>query len=246
MTTSVQSVAKAAAILTVFDHRNRLLTVREIASKTGIPRSTVQDICATLVESRLLERRPGGGLQLGMVIAMLGGQVIEQQGLLDAVQRPIDRHLARFGVEVHVAEYIPGAIWYALVTRGSGRLVSGNRMGRRWEITASGCGRAVLASMSPAARELELPPTFGDDDRARLDAECLGYERNGYLITRVSQRGYLSIASPVFGSNGLAVGAIGVGEPAEMMSRQRIAALGDAIKSTAADTSRAIGYTGVR
>lgn len=116
MNSTVQSVAKAAAILKAFDHRNRLLTVREISEITGIPRSTVQDLCSTLVEAKLLERRSTGGLQLGMALGMLGGQVIEQQGLLDAVQRPIDRHLAKFGVGVHVAEYLPGLIWYALVT----------------------------------------------------------------------------------------------------------------------------------
>ena len=103
MAVGVQSVVKATQILGAFDRTCRRLTIREIAERTGIPRSTTHDICRTLVESRLLEAMPDGGFQLGIGLAMLGGQVLERIGLVDVVQRPIRQHLDVFGAEVHVA-----------------------------------------------------------------------------------------------------------------------------------------------
>ncbi len=243
MTGEVQSVAKAAQILGVFDRMNRLLTVRDISAKTGIPRSTVHDICRTLVNAGLLEARPDGGFQLGLALAMLGGQVIERQGLVDAAQIPIQHHLDRFGVEVHVAAYIPGAVFYAYRKRGDTRVATLNRTGRRWAIH-SGCGRAVLATMSRSARDAELAELIGPEEREELESELASWDSVGYIVTEVSQPGLRSIASPVFDHTNLAIGAIGVGDSVAWMPRSRVQELGAAVRQAAIDTSRAMGWTG--
>lgn len=238
----VKVVAKAAAILTAFDPEDRLLTVREISERTGIPRSTVHEIAATLVEAKFLERGVHGGLELGLALAMLGGQVIEQRGLVDAAQAPIRRHLERFRTEVHVASYFPGSIFYSYLRPASGRPSTSNRTGRRWLITESGCGRSILAALSPRARESEFPPNFGAAARARLDHEIRGYRANGYLVTNVSEMGMLSIAAPVRNEASLPIGAIGVGDTIASMTKQRVAEIGHAIRVTALETSTALGY----
>lgn len=240
----VQSVAKAATILGVFNRMNRLLTVREISAKTGIPRSTVHEICRTLVASNLLESRPDGGLQLGIGLAMLGGQVIERQGLVDAAQQPIQRHLDRFGVEVHVAAYIPGAVFYAYRKRAATRVATMNRTGRRWDINSSACGRAVLATMGKAARDRELAPLVTSEEREQLEAELDVYARHGFVVTDVSQPGLRSVAAPVFDVSGLAIGAIGTADVVGSMTRQRITEIGEALRQACIETSRTMGWTG--
>lgn len=240
----VQSVAKAALILGVFDRMNRLLTVREISARTGIPRSTVHEISRTLVASNLLEARSDGGLQLGIGLAMLGGQVIERMGLVDAAQLPVQRHLDRLGVEVHVAAYIPGAVFYAYRKRAATRVSTMNRTGRRWDIHSSACGRAILATMSPAARDRELAPLVQGEERERLDAELEVYTRHGFIVTDVSQKGLRSVAAPVFDMTSLAIGAIGSADNVASMDRQRATELGEAVREAALETSRAMGWTG--
>lgn len=85
MTAPVQSVTKAVEILKAFDSRHRVLTVRQLSSRTGIPRSTCHSLCSTLATEGLLELGNGGdGYQLGAMLARLGGQVIERTGLIDA------------------------------------------------------------------------------------------------------------------------------------------------------------------
>lgn len=238
----VQSVAKAAAVLMAFTAAERVLTIRDIALQTGIPRSTVHTISRTLVESGLLETRPDGGLQLGVQLAMLGGKVIERQGLVDRSQHAIQRHLDRFGVEIAVAEHIPGAVFYVYRRIGVGRGVPiMNRTGRRWAIHASGNGRAILATMAPALREKNLPATFMEADRRKLEQEIDRFAVNGYLVTDVSERHIVSVAAPIFDASSLAIGAIGCGDSEDAMTRQRVALIGDAVRAAAADISRQLG-----
>lgn len=246
MTGTVQSVAKAALILGAFDRASRRLTVREISATCGIPRSTVHEICRTLVEARLLESMPDGGFQLGIGLAMLGGQVLERLGLVDAVQQPIGQHLGTFGVQVHVAVYMPGAVFYVFRKRAATRASTLNRTGRRWAIHTTGCGGAILATMAPSARTMELSPMVTEVERAQLDAELARYPRDGFIVTNVSQPGLLSVAAPVFDRTGLAVGAIGVGDTIQSMTRTRVAAIGAGVRAAAAATSRSVGWQGLQ
>lgn len=236
------SVAKAATILGVFDRMNRLLTVREIAAKTGIPRSTVHDICRDLIASNLLETRTGGGLQLGIGLAMLGGQVIERQGLVDAAQQPIHSHLERFGIEVHVAVYIPGAVFYVYRKRAITSVNTVNRTGRRWAINTSACGRAVLATMSKSGRDQEMSALVDEEEREQLEAEVESYAKYGFIVTEVSQPGLRSIAAPVFDASSLAIGAIGVADRTGSLTRQRVSEIGKAVRVAAMETSQALGW----
>lgn len=238
----VKVVAKAAEILTAFNPDDRRLTVREISERTGIPRSTVHEIAATLVEAKFLERGVHGGLELGLALALLGGQVVEQRGLVDAAQAPMRRHLERFRTEVHVASYFPGSVFYSYLRPATGRPATSNRTGRRWLITESGCGRSILAALSPRARESEFPPSFEGAARARLDHEIRGYRVNGYLVTNVSETGMLSIAAPVRNEASLPMGAIGIGDTIASMTKQRVAEIGRAIRITALETSTALGF----
>ena len=240
MAAGVQSVVKATQILGAFDRSCRRMTIREVAAKTGIPRSTVHDLCRALVSSKLLDAMPDGGLQLGIGLAMLGGQVTERLGLVDAVQHPIRQHLDIFGAEVHLAVYTPGAVFYVFRKRALTRASTLNRTGRSWAIHTTGCGRAILATMAPAARERELSPLVTDVDRTQLELECSRFRRDGYLVTNVSQPRLTSVAAPIYGQTGLAVGAIGVGDLTHSMTRSRIASIGDAVRAAAIATGRSV------
>lgn len=238
MSNYVHSVAKAAQILYVFDEETRMLTVREIATRTGIPRSTVHETIRTLVANGLLENCPEGGVQLGAGLAMLGGHVVARQGLVDRALRPIRRHLEVFGIEVHVAGYTKDAVYYAHRQIGKTNVSVMNRTGRRWPVYATGCGRAILASMDSARRESLLPNEFTAVDRQKLEDETLRFERTGYLVTDVSERRIVSVAAPVYGARGDVVGAIGCGDYYEAMSQSRVDKIGQAVKAAARETSK--------
>ena len=78
--TRVGSVAKAARVLQAFTPLVASLSVRQVAERTGIPRSTAHAICLTLCDAGLLEEGTGRGYRLGPALVGLGGQVIERTG----------------------------------------------------------------------------------------------------------------------------------------------------------------------
>ncbi|MEV4889821.1 helix-turn-helix domain-containing protein [Nonomuraea sp. NPDC050547] len=61
----VQSVSKAACVLRTLAGTQRPLSVRELAGRTGIPRSTVHALCTTMCREGLVEAEPGEGYRLG-------------------------------------------------------------------------------------------------------------------------------------------------------------------------------------
>ena len=145
----VESVAKAARILHAFDPERRTLTVRELASRSGCPRSTCHAICATLVDEQLLERVPGGGYRLGPALAEMGGQVIERTGLVEAAT-PSMRGLSRaVGGEVHLGQLVGRFVIYLIRIEHERRLPMRNRMGLRAPAHLTGCGKAALAQLDP-------------------------------------------------------------------------------------------------
>ncbi|MBM3678469.1 MAG: helix-turn-helix domain-containing protein, partial [Actinobacteria bacterium] len=104
----VESVAKAARILATFQPDIRVLTVREIARRTDMPRSTCHAICATLAAEGLLERATGGGYRLGAVLAGMGAQVIERAGLVEAASPAMSMLSRTVGGEIHLGQFAAG------------------------------------------------------------------------------------------------------------------------------------------
>lgn len=69
----VRAVSKAAWVLRALADTAHPLSVRELACRTGIPRSTVHALCTTLCQEGLLEAQPGAGYRLGRLGERLRG-----------------------------------------------------------------------------------------------------------------------------------------------------------------------------
>ncbi|NUR89968.1 MAG: helix-turn-helix domain-containing protein [Nonomuraea sp.] len=61
----VRAVTKAVSVLRALADAPEALSVRDLAGRTGIPRSTVHALCATLCSEGLVEQEPGSGYRLG-------------------------------------------------------------------------------------------------------------------------------------------------------------------------------------
>ncbi|MCK6210767.1 IclR family transcriptional regulator [Georgenia sp. EYE_87] len=241
MTASVRSVAKAAALLQAFNREHQVLTVRELAAATGIPRSTCHALCQTLVETGLLEIHDVEGYQLGRSLAMLGGQVIERTGLIDAAVGPASTILANTRTEIHVAQYVPTGIVYLLRLQNGRRLPNQNKTGRHWPLHTSACGMAVYAALPEAAREKHARDLPEQSLTALTDASR-DFLRHGYVISNISQEGFRSVGAPILDQHGEVVGAIGTGDARTLMTPARTHEIGLAVRRTAEAISRGLGF----
>lgn len=242
----LETVAKATRVLQAFTPLSSHLTVRQLAERTGIPRSTVHAICTTLCDGGLLEHRHGAGYRLGNALVGLGGQVIDRTGMVAAAEEPIHRLAQRTAAEVHLGQLVGG--WVVYVAReGLPRPVRmRNRIGLRAPAHLSGCGKASLshlgrdevADLVTAACSAEGRPL---PDLGRLLDELEVARREGWLINTGFQQGRTSIAAPVFGGTGRSVGGLSVAGPSEWFNHDFCAQAVEAVTTEARLVSDRLG-----
>lgn len=242
----VQSVLRAYQVLRVFGPNTGPLTVREIAVRSGIPRSTCHSLCATLAHVSMLEALPGGGYQLGSAQAWLGAQAFERMGLVEATRAQVDQ-LQRAGYAcVSVSQYVPRGWIVVLYRTGDATAHRVGGLGTRSPAYTCVEGQVVLASMSAAECDDILCPA----DATRLAAdEAPEHARAGLavLLARAREQGYLvsdqagpqtrTIACPIRGWSGTGVGALSVTVNAQSLTRKKLADAAERLCEAAAAVS---------
>src|SRR4051812_20128199 len=96
-------VARALALVDVVAAAGEPIGVRELARRSGVPRSTVSRLTAALVDWGGLERDGGGRLRPGLRLFELGQRVPRQRSLRDAALPAMQDLLTATGEVVHLA-----------------------------------------------------------------------------------------------------------------------------------------------
>jgi DNA-binding IclR family transcriptional regulator len=234
----VGAVAKAARVLQAFTPLHTSLSLRQLAERTGIPRSTAHALCVTLCDAGLLERVAGDGYRLGPALVGLGGQVIERTGLVDAAEGVLGRLAPGDGLETHLGQLVGG--WVVYLDRASGpvRAKMHNRVGLRAPAHLTGCGKAALALLPPAevatrvravcAAESRRPP-----DLRALAAELAAARRAGFVVSDTFQPGRTSVAAPIPDPAGQPAGGISVAGPTPLLAGARLDRIRDQVVAAA-------------
>jgi DNA-binding IclR family transcriptional regulator len=235
----VAAVAKAARVLQAFTPLVGSLSVRQLAERTGIPRSTVHAICLTLCDAGLLEEVAGRGYRLGPALVGLGGQVIERTGLVDAAEGVLERLAPGDGLEIHLGQLVGG--WVVYLDRASGpvRAPMRNRVGLRAPAHLTGCGKAAL-SLLPAgevAARVEAACAAEPGRPPDLDAlvrELARARRAGFVVSDTFQPGRTSVAAPIPDPAGAPAGGISVAGPTPLLAGPRRDRIRDQVVAAAA------------
>ncbi|HWD44733.1 MAG TPA: IclR family transcriptional regulator [Actinomycetota bacterium] len=223
----VGSVAKAARVLQAFTPLATSLSVRQLAERTGIPRSTVHALCVTLCDAGLLEEAAGRGYRLGPALVGLGGQVIERIGLVGAAEGVLDRLVPGDGLEIHLGQLVGG--WVVYLDRASGpvRAPMHNRVGLRAPAHLTGCGKAALALLPPQEVAARVEAVCAAESRQLPDLDALARElararRAGFVVSDTFQPGRTSVAAPIPDLAGAPAGGVSVAGPTPLLAGPRL------------------------
>jgi IclR family acetate operon transcriptional repressor len=245
----VGSVAKAARVLQAFTPLVTSLSVRQLAERTGIPRSTAHALCVTLCDAGLLEEAPGRGYRLGPALVGLGGQVIERTGLVDAAEGVLGRLAPGDGLETHLGQLVGG--WVVYLDRASGpvRAPMHNRVGLRAPAHLTGCGKAALALLPPAEVVARVEAVCAAESRqlpdlGALARELAGARRAGFVVSDTFQPGRTSVAAPVPDPAGQPAGGISVAGPTPLLAGSRRDRIRDQVLAAAAVVARRLAAPG--
>jgi DNA-binding IclR family transcriptional regulator len=241
--TRVGSVAKAARVLQAFTPLVASLSVRQLADRTGIPRSTAHAICLTLCDAGLLEEVAGRGYRLGPALVGLGGQVIERTGLVGAAEGVLERLAPGDGLETHLGQLVGG--WVVYLDRAGGPVWAPmhNRVGLRAPAHLTGCGKAALALLPAAEVAARVGAVCAAESRhlpdlAALARELAGARRAGFVVSDTFQPGRTSVAAAVADPAGGPAGGISVAGPTPLLTGPRFDRIRDQVVAAAATIGR--------
>jgi len=241
----VAAVGKAAALLRAFGPSAPVLSVRQLAARTGVPRSTVHALAVTLAEEGLLDVVAGRGYRLGPLLVGLAGQIIERTGLVAAVEgaAPVRRTP---GQEVHVGQLVGAWVVYLHREAGPVRAPMDNRVGLRAPAWRGGCGKAALSRLPPDDVDERIARLCREEgvtapDAPALHAELALARRDGWLVSSSFQPGRTSLAAPVVRAGGEPVGGLSVAGPSALFPPAVVRRLGPEVAAAARHAGQALG-----
>lgn len=143
----VPAVTRAVAILDLVASEGGLLGISAIARRLGLPKSSVANICSTLVDTGLL-RLQGGGVQLGLHLAQLGGSYLSSIDQVRLFQESCGILEAGRNDTVQLALLSDGIdVIYLAKREGVYPVRLASTPGRALPATCTATGKAMLATL---------------------------------------------------------------------------------------------------
>ena len=244
------TVSKALSLLMNFDQSRTEIGLSEIARLTGINKATAYRLLGELQECGFVEQTgPDKTYRLGPEILRLA-RLREAAVPMTTASRAI---LERLADETHETAHVSvlrgthlNALAHAYSTRHATRVMMEDA--ERLSLHGTGSGLAVLA-FSPKdfvdavlARPLtqHTPDTVTDPDALRA---LLAPVRETGIAESIGgfEADVHSHAAPVFGSDGLPIGALAVAAPVARVTPDRAALIRRVVLAGAIELTRAIG-----
>jgi IclR family transcriptional regulator, KDG regulon repressor len=249
----LSSVRNAARLLRAFAPTDRDLGVSELATRLGLPKSSVHRLLTTLAAEGLVERTaPNGRYRLGLRLYELGAIVSSHLDLHEVVSPYLDDLRNRTGETVHVSILDAGEVVYVERRESSHTLRIFRRVGHRNHAHCTSSGKILLAWLSADERRRiyathGLPPhtvhTITDPDL--LEEELVRVRERGYAQNiNESERGASSVAAPIRDVSGSVIAAIAIAAPSARFSRESMRRFASEVVAAAERISSHLGYLG--
>lgn len=243
---SLRRALDVLAAIALACERGPVPNLTEIASQTGINRSTVSRLLQPLIEARLVDQDPETDrYRLGPQTARLG-QIYLQHLEVNDVAGPVLQALVDESQETaHLGVRDETDVVYVDKHESPLSVRTGSRIGSRQPLYSTAMGKVLLAHAAPSVFDAMvregLPhrtaTTITAPDALQVELERV--RADGYAIDdQENELGIRCIGVPVFDHRGSVVAAISVSGPAARMSIERLTELSTFVMNAAAGVSR--------
>jgi DNA-binding IclR family transcriptional regulator len=239
----IQSVARAKALLDAMSTGDWVL-LRDLATRTGLAKTTAFNLVTALVDVGLAERDAKAGAYRLSLQHLVYGKAVERRLDIAAIAQP---YLVRLCAETRetVNLALPGPTDAVIVEslEGSQTLRVSSYSGTRAAYHSTACGRALLAYQPLTFRRIiyNLGSLPAATDRTITDPQALEevlercrtvgwtteYEEN--------EIGGACVAAPIFAPGGEAIAAVSIAGPSARFEPDAIERLGRLLVATLAE-----------
>ncbi|GAA4730949.1 IclR family transcriptional regulator [Phytohabitans rumicis] len=187
----VKSAERTVRILETLASAPGLLSIAELQTLTGYPRSSLHALIRTLRDLKWVQAdETGSAFGIGPHALLSGTAYLDKDPALAYADAALEDLRAEIGYTIHFARRDDGHVIY-LATRSSRdsiRIVS--RVGRRLPVHLTALGQALLAALTPAEADALLPAELVRytpntiTDRAALHRELDAVRERGWAFER--------------------------------------------------------------
>lgn len=216
----VRSVERCIDILDLLVAQEREMSLTELATAIGAPKSTALNIVRTLVERGLLAYDGKTRCyRVGLGFTRYAKAQVEVS-LRDIAIPHLKALVEETSETVTLAMTDGRAVYYLCRIMGSHPLQYAIPVGSPRPIHATAAGKVLLAHFSPQRREdyyekvglFELTSQT-ITDRAKLEAQLEKCRRDGYAMARGEVADIFGLAAPIFAADGSVIAAVNLGGP---------------------------------
>ncbi|MGH3118398.1 MAG: IclR family transcriptional regulator [Gaiellales bacterium] len=251
-TRGTESAARVADVLLAFTNGSQSVGVSKLAAELDLSKAVVHRILQTLVHKGFVVADPSTrGYRLGPAAAIFGARALRGSELRRHAIPVLHKLHRATGETSTVSALVPGGRVYLDQVESAREIKMTVELGRRFPLHAGSSSTCILAFLpeelqsSVLAGELQPLTNHTVVDKATLRSKLREIRRQGYALSDGErQEGAASCAAPIFGFDGMVVGAVSVCGPVnrfDQAARQRFIPL---LLDGADRISRAHGWQG--
>ncbi|MDR7440172.1 MAG: IclR family transcriptional regulator [Armatimonadota bacterium] len=183
----VPSVLRAIRILEAVGAAVHPPTLGELARALGIPKSSLHDLCATLLQERLLERTDGGGFRIGVRVLDFYRAYDTTTHLGTEFHRVCEELVPRHEETIVLSVLDGREVVYVACRNGTQPIAVNYRIGLRLPAHTTATGKAILSTL----REEEVRALFSGQPLVRPTRHSIGRVEELLEELRITRaRGY--------------------------------------------------------
>lgn len=246
-----QALERGITILQYLAESGGSASVTVIAERLELPLSTTFRLLKTLENADFIYQDAQLGLwNIGLELFSVGSSYLRNSDVI-TVARPLTRRLMLLAGEtanLAICNSAEAVLINQCECKSLVRMCA--PLGSRLPLHASGAGKALLYSLDEQeALELIMrkglkiftPNTLGSFNLLRKD--LIESAEHGYTVDREEHAlGLNCIASAIFNQNHDVVASVSISGPSTRVTPERFDELGELVKTTAQDISKALGY----
>ncbi|MBE7635454.1 helix-turn-helix domain-containing protein [Sneathiella sp. P13V-1] len=246
----VQSLTRALSLMNAISQTPNGIKLTDLARKVGLAASTAHRLLTTLQEQRYVQYdRDTNFWQIGIQAFVTGNGFLSSRDLV-SVARPIMRRMMEeSGETINLAISEGDDVIYMAQVESREMMRVYSKPGNRVPLHCSGVGKAIMSVMSDKdinriIHEKGLPRLT---DRTLTDPDALIKElknsrENAYAIDDEEHAiGLRCAASVIYDEYSEPMAAISISGPAARISNEKLAKLGQTVRTYAAEITSALG-----
>jgi IclR family acetate operon transcriptional repressor len=240
------AVDRGAELLVRVLESEQPVALTELASASGIPKSTASRLLSALERQGLVEQDgERGRLRPGPAILRVAERSLLERSVVELARPSLDALGEATGETVNLAVPARDGVEHLAQVDGRHFLGAGQWLGRLTDYHCTAVGKVFMAfgrATMPARTPAKLTEhTITDPEALQAQLEVVRREEFATAIDEL-EAGLAAIAAPVRGAGGQIVAALSISGPTIRMTPERVAELKPILTEEARSLSRRLGY----